>query len=471
MIVKFLRNKKGGSSKSIDYLLNKERVKEGTARILSGDETQTRQIINAITKKQKVTFGVLSFEEKNIPAREKQELMQEFEKTFLAGLDQEQYNILWVEHTDKGRLELNCIIPKVELSTGRSLNPYFHGADFHLADLFQKKANLKYGYSDPKDPSKSQTLQGEYKKTGVMKDYQELDKLLHKMVSEDALNSRAEIVEFLEDNGVIVRKKKDGTIGKNISIKLDPKHKSKRLSGGIYDEQFKNTRSLEAIRRKEEAREREFTARDTRAELKAVTERLSKAIQKRSEFNQEVYSKPKQSVRVQAPELDSPHLVSSGNDINALSPQIQVPSSPEELDTRTHRRPNEDTVLHQEGQLDDNTRESISRRIKARETALREFSEHNQAHRERILEQVARDSERLYPQAQRVVSERAERRTAREYISEAIRGFTDKVLSFGERLRRGFQEDNGKSRDTLQCHKESIEAKRYQAPSFNYPSG
>jgi len=464
MIVKFLRNKKGGSSKSIDYLLNKERVKEGTARILSGDETQTREIIDAITKKQKVTFGVLSFEEANIPAREKKELMQEFEKTFLAGLDQEQYNILWVEHTDKGRLELNCIIPKVELSTGRSLNPYFNGSDFHLADLFQKKANLKYGYSDPKDPSKSQTVQGEYKKTGVMKDYQELDKLLHELVANNTITSRAELVEFIKGNGIeVTREGKD-----YISVKMSDNKRAKRLKGSIYEEQFRDTRSLESISRDQEVREREFTSRDTRAELEAVSQRLSKAIQKRGEFNQGQYSKPKQNVRVQAPELDSPHLVHSGSSINALSPQIQVSSSSEELDTRVHRG-NNNPLLHQEGQIDDSTRERISRRIKARETALREFSEHNQAHRERIHEQVARDSERLYPQAQRVVSERAERRTAREYISEAIRGFTDKVLSFGERLRERFQENNGKSRDTLQCHKETIEAKRYQAPSFNPP--
>jgi len=463
MIVKFLGNKKGGSSKSINYLLDKNRVAEGTARILKGDENQTRQIIDSLTKKQKVTFGVMSFEEAHISSNEKKELMQEFEKTFLAGLEQEQYNILWVEHTDKGRLELNCIIPKVELSTGRSLNPYNHKTDLHLKDLFTKKQNLKFGYSDPNDPSKSQSVQGEYKKTGVMKDYVELDKLLHKMVSENTIKNRAELVGFLKDNGLEVPRE-----GKDyISVKLDSNHKAKRLKGGIYAEQFKDLEGLRTISRDQEVREREFTVRDTSGELETVSQRLSKAIQKRSEFNQEQYSKPKQNARVQALSLDSPHITSSGNDISTLHNKEQISSSTEELDARVHRG-NANPVLHQEGQINDSTRESIRRRIEAREKLLEEArAEH---HRTRVqIHNNARESyERLYPEAREAMSERRRRRTTREYISEAVRGFTDKVLSFGERLRERFQENNEQSRDIIQSHKEHIEAKKYQSNSQSW---
>lgn len=60
MVVKFFANKKGGSTKAIDYLLN-ERVKQGTAKILQGDEKLTRQIINSLNFKHKVTVGCLSF--------------------------------------------------------------------------------------------------------------------------------------------------------------------------------------------------------------------------------------------------------------------------------------------------------------------------------------------------------------------------------------------------------------------------
>jgi hypothetical protein len=45
---------------------------------------------------------------------------------FIPGLDKDQYQILWVQHQDKvnqdtgeTRLELNFVIPNVELSTGK----------------------------------------------------------------------------------------------------------------------------------------------------------------------------------------------------------------------------------------------------------------------------------------------------------------------------------------------------------------
>ena len=47
MVVKFFANKKGGSSKAIDYLLN-HREQQGTAKVLQGDPNLTREIINNI---------------------------------------------------------------------------------------------------------------------------------------------------------------------------------------------------------------------------------------------------------------------------------------------------------------------------------------------------------------------------------------------------------------------------------------
>ena len=83
MVVKFFANKKGGSSKAIDYLLN-ERREQGTARLLKGDEQLTRDIIKDINYKQKTTVGCLSFEEQDISEELKQKLMEDFEKMLLS---------------------------------------------------------------------------------------------------------------------------------------------------------------------------------------------------------------------------------------------------------------------------------------------------------------------------------------------------------------------------------------------------
>ena len=141
MVVKFFSNKKGGSVKALDYLLN-HREKDGTARVLIGDEQLTRNIINSISFKHKVCVGCLSFEEENIDEDLKYKIMSDFEKHLLPSLESDQYNILWVEHVDKGRLELNFVIPKIELTRKTALNPFYHKQDLSRVDTWQNLTNL-----------------------------------------------------------------------------------------------------------------------------------------------------------------------------------------------------------------------------------------------------------------------------------------------------------------------------------------
>ncbi|MFW2068199.1 mobilization protein A, partial [Acinetobacter johnsonii] len=62
------------------------------------------------------------------------------------------------EHTDKGRLELNFVIPNVELSTGKRLQPYFDQADRPLVENWKQVTNFNYGLSDPHAPDKAQAI-------------------------------------------------------------------------------------------------------------------------------------------------------------------------------------------------------------------------------------------------------------------------------------------------------------------------
>jgi hypothetical protein len=293
MILKFLKNKKGGSTASIDYLLNKKRVQNGTAKILQGSEKHTRDIINSITKKQKVTFGVLSFEEKDIPEQQKKELMNEFEKTFFAGMKKEQYNILWVQHTDKDRLELNFVIPKVELSTGKSFNPYYHKTDFHLAELFQTKMNLKYNYTDPKDPAKQSSIQGNKKALGIFKGYRNLDKKLKELVRDGVLQSRDDIIQVLKNNDIEITDIKSD----KIEVKLKDSKKPRYLKGGIYTDEFRSIDELRDVSQEQAQREREFASRDSEVEYRKVSERLERAVSKRASFYAEAYREPRKRGR------------------------------------------------------------------------------------------------------------------------------------------------------------------------------
>ena len=138
MIVKFFGNRGGGSAKaSMDYLRGKDQEREG-ATVLKGDPDLSQSIAEGLEFKNNYTVGCLSFEERDLPMKEKREIMDKFEKTMFAGLEEDQYNISWIEHTDKGRLELNFYLPIVEMTTQNRLQPYYDRADRPLVDNFKK---------------------------------------------------------------------------------------------------------------------------------------------------------------------------------------------------------------------------------------------------------------------------------------------------------------------------------------------
>jgi len=254
MLVKFFENNKGGGVGSVYYLLN-NRVQEGTARLLRGDKWLTLSLINAIEFKHKVTFGSLNFTEKNLPDNIKTDIMDRFEKMLLAGLERDKnYNILWVEHTDKENLELNFVIPRIELQSLKALTPYYHKADLSRVDTFKEIINLEYDLSDPNDPIRESTIIGSRKKKALFQNAQELENIIKEQVLSRYLNSRDEIIAYLRENGVEVPK-----ISKEyISVKLPEAKKPTRLKGAIFNERFTNFESLEAEFGRVEARVREY---------------------------------------------------------------------------------------------------------------------------------------------------------------------------------------------------------------------
>ncbi len=102
------------------------------------------------------TSGVLSFAQKELPpgGREK----DGGERVLMPGLEKIRYSILWVEHQDKGRLELNFVIPNMELQTGKRLQPYYDRADRPRIDAWQTLVNHHYGLHDPNAPENRRIL-------------------------------------------------------------------------------------------------------------------------------------------------------------------------------------------------------------------------------------------------------------------------------------------------------------------------
>ncbi len=294
MLVKFWGTNQGGGDGdgSVNYLLN-ERVEQGTAKVLKGDANLTKSLLLSLTQKHKACVGCLSFEEPNINESLKYELMESFENALLTESMQNRYNILWVEHTDKGRLELNFVIPRIDLITQKSFTPYYHSADITRIDLWKDCINLKHNFTNPKDLEKQHNIQQHQTKNPQNKEllatYEKLDKLIQDNLGK-LFNSREDIINFLKANQCeVTRQGKD-----YISVKLPNEPKAKRLKGFYYHETFRTIadirEQLSEARQRESQREHSnpHTTNNNHAEL---LRELENKLHERIEHKQRYYER------------------------------------------------------------------------------------------------------------------------------------------------------------------------------------
>jgi len=243
MIVKFFAHPKSGGSPrgSMNYLLKKN---EDEFQVLQGNPRLSVDIAEGLDFQNQYTVGCLSFEEASLPDAHKQEIIQKFEETFFAGLEPEQYNICWIEHTDKGRLELNFFVPNIELESGKRLSVYYDKSDRSLADNFKKIINQTYGLSDPDAPQKRQMTVSSKNIPKDKKIAQEaINGLLEGELEKGRIQTREDVLNCLTEAGFEIAR----VTTKNISIKTDGQNL--RLKGAIYEQSFELNRAIEEIQR------------------------------------------------------------------------------------------------------------------------------------------------------------------------------------------------------------------------------
>ena len=281
MIVKFLGNKGGGSAgATIDYLLGEDRNRFG-AVLLSGDPDLTQRLADNLDFQNRYTVGVLSFEEANIEEQQKQEIMQSFEETLLAGLDRDQYDITWIEHTDKGRLELNFVIPNVELSTGKRLQPYFDQADRPLVENWKQVTNFNYGLSDPHAPDKAQaikTLNSQNLPENIKEIKQQIGTAIAEQISNGNIQNRQDIVNTLENAGFEITRQTE----RSISIKNPDGKRNIRLEGVIYE-----NRQFDKQLAEEHSRAGQDYQRTSRERYETALGKLHSLVESKQRGNQE----------------------------------------------------------------------------------------------------------------------------------------------------------------------------------------
>ena len=283
MIVKFLGNKGGGSAgATIDYLLGEDRDRDG-AILLSGDPDLTARLADNLDFQNRYTVGVLSFEEANLAEKQKQEIMQNFEEALLAGLDRDQYDITWIEHTDKGRLELNFVIPNVELSTGKRLQPYFDQADRPLVENWKQVTNFNYGLSDPHAPDKAQaikTLNSQNLPENVKEIKQQIGTAIAEQISNGNIQNRQDVVNTLENAGFEIIRQTE----RSISIKNPDGKRNIRLEGVIYE-----NRQFDKQLAEEHSRAGQDYQRTSRERYETASGKLHRFVENKQRANQEYF--------------------------------------------------------------------------------------------------------------------------------------------------------------------------------------
>ena len=235
MIVKFHARGAGRGSGPVDYLLGKDRARDG-ATLDRGDPDVIQDLIDSSPYAKKYTSGVLSFEESDLGRTTKDKIMSSFEKALLPGLDADQYSCLWVEHRDKGRLELNFVVPNVELLSGKRLQPYFEKADKPRINAWKITTNAILKLHDPDDPiNKRELTTPRNLPKSKHEAVRSITDGLLSMAGNGELRNRQDLVNALEGVGFsVVRQTK-----KSISISDPEGGRNIRLKGLIYEQDFK----------------------------------------------------------------------------------------------------------------------------------------------------------------------------------------------------------------------------------------
>lgn len=305
MIVGFSKHGKGGGRGPTEYLTDEKKHgrEDAPPAVVRGDKDATRRLIDSLDFKNKYTSGVLSFAPgETITPEMERAIMDRFEQVAYAGLQPDQYNILWVRHAHAGHHELHFVTPRVELSTGKSLNirPPGELAKRHFDD-FRSEINARYGLADPTDPDRERRIKmpnhdlkkaaeairlGEKPKENIRG---LVDELLTQRAENGLIQNRDEVINAVKELGFTVPR-----AGKNY-ITIEADGKKMRMKGALYERDYQPGTTLENANQK---RERDYSKPDPeRAERFA--KRVEKNIGKRAEYNRERYKSPEQENRLE----------------------------------------------------------------------------------------------------------------------------------------------------------------------------
>ena len=317
MLVKFFDRGTGKGKGPVEYILKetdaKGIIREPSPELLKGNPQQTINLIDSLDFKYKYKSGVISFAASDAPTHSQLEaVINSFEETAFAGLEPDQYDILWVKHTHTGsdRVELHFVTPRVELTSGKSLNIAPPGSNKYF-EPWRDYWNTNQNWASPNDPQRARTYYPGYQALIDAQNHRlELNgqkplkrddarkmitNYLTGYIENGQIQNRNEILTTLENSGFTITRQGDNYI----TVTHDDLDQRIRLKGGIYSASWRLGEELTTEARTEQTPSQS----DKKAALTTISERLAAHIQRRSEFHQQKYGTNHQT---------SPNLVAMG---------------------------------------------------------------------------------------------------------------------------------------------------------------
>jgi hypothetical protein len=254
MLIKFFRNGKGAGAGPVGYLVagkvlayddNRDLIRDAEGQpmtvtreplpeVLRGNPDRTEALIDASRHQWTYRAGVISFAATDAPAEEQQaEVMDHFEHLAFAGLDPTQYDVLWVRHTHEDRVELHFCTPRLELTSGRSLNiapPGYQNAFDSLRDVM----NQRHGWADPMELERVQEVRDTIETPTRAQGRDELHAWILDQASIGLITDRGSMLDALTDAGFDIPR-----AGKAYLTARDPETGERwRLKGEIFHENW-----------------------------------------------------------------------------------------------------------------------------------------------------------------------------------------------------------------------------------------
>ncbi|MEP4197101.1 MAG: relaxase/mobilization nuclease domain-containing protein [Aliishimia sp.] len=254
MLIKFFRNGKGAGAGPVGYLVadkvlayddNRDLIRDADGQpmtvtreplpeVLRGNPDRTEALIDASRHQWTYRAGVISFAAEDAPNEAQQaEVMDHFEQLAFAGLDPTQYDVLWVRHTHEDRVELHFCTPRLELTSGRSLNiapPGYEKAFDSLRDVM----NQRHGWADPMELERTQEVRDTIETPTRAQGRDELHAWLQDQISVGLITDRASMVDALAEAGFDLPR-----VGKAYLTAQDPDTGERwRLKGEIFHEDW-----------------------------------------------------------------------------------------------------------------------------------------------------------------------------------------------------------------------------------------